>query len=86
MPNKNRITGPTTVANKASNLRLLRVSEIMEPKPIDKMNAIKGIASAVVASAAAMLTVFPEHTIAWKVCLGIVGIGSALGIVSQGRK
>ena len=42
-------------------------------------------AAALVAIAAAVQPLLPPHpTIAGQVCLGVIGVGAALGIVSQG--
>lgn len=46
--------------------------------------AITRYAAGIVALAAAMLTVVPEYTLAWKVCAAIVGVGAAFGIMSPG--
>jgi hypothetical protein len=44
---------------------------------------VKG-ATAVVGLAAVLVTTLPEHTLAWKVCFAIVGLGASFGIASQG--
>lgn len=51
--------------------------------PVLGQNVVK-IVAAIVGVAAALAPALPAHTIAFKVCVGIVGIGSFFGIVSQG--
>ncbi len=70
----------------ASTKERERLQPVEPDKSIARMNAVKGIAAAVVAAATPMLTVFPPDSVGYKVCLAIVGVGAALGIVSQGRQ
>lgn len=53
-------------------------------KPVIDSQAIIKAAAALVGIAAIGVQTFPPHTVAFKVCAGIVALGSAFGIVSQG--
>lgn len=50
----------------------------------DLEKTIKRVMAGVVAFATVGATQFPPHTIAFQVCVGIVGLGAALGITSKG--
>lgn len=45
---------------------------------------VKRIMAGLVAFASVGVITFPEHTIAYKACFGLVGLGAALGITSTG--
>ena len=53
-------------------------------QPAWEKNLKRGVA-AVVATCGALITVLPEHTVGYKVCFAVVGIGAALGITSTGN-
>ena len=45
---------------------------------------VKRVLAGVVGTCGALIPFLPEHTIGYKVCFVVVGIGAALGITSQG--
>jgi hypothetical protein len=45
---------------------------------------IKRVLAGLVAFAGAGVATFPEHTIAYRACVVLVGLGAALGITSRG--
>lgn len=62
------------------------------PHPVSPTGApvlpawVPSVAAAVVAAAVAIQQVTPPHTIAFQVAGIVIGIGAALGIVSQGTR
>lgn len=54
----------------------------MEQSPTEVV--LKRVLAGVVAFAGLGVTTFPEHTIAYRVCFGVVALGAALGITSRG--
>jgi hypothetical protein len=54
------------------------------PAQPDLEKTVKRVLAGVVAFATVGATQFPPHTIAFQVCVGIVGLGAALGITSKG--
>jgi hypothetical protein len=53
------------------------------PAPIVGQNVVKGVAT-LVGIAGVLMGTLPPHTIAWKVCAGVVALGAFFGIVSPG--
>lgn len=47
---------------------------------------LKRTVAVVVATCGALVTTLPEHTLGFKVCVVVVGIGAALGITSTGNQ
>lgn len=54
-------------------------------QPTWEKNLKRGLA-AVVATCGVLVTTLPEHTVVYKVCVAVVGIGAALGITSKGNQ
>lgn len=53
-------------------------------QPAWEKNLKRGLA-VVVATCGVLVTTLPEHTVIYKVCVAVVGIGAALGITSSGN-
>lgn len=54
-------------------------------QPAWEKNLKRGVA-AVVATCGVLVTTLPEHTVVYKACVAVVGIGAALGITSKGNQ
>lgn len=59
--------------------------EAVVAQPAWEKNLKRGLA-AVVATCGVLVTTLPEHTVVYKVCVAVVGIGAALGITSKGNQ
>ena len=53
-------------------------------QPAWEKNVKRGLA-VVVATCGVLVTTLPEHTVVYKACVAVVGIGAALGITSTGN-
>jgi hypothetical protein len=68
-------------ANTVSDSEGVAISIVEQPS---SEIILKRVLAGGVAVAGALLTVLPEHTIAYRVCFALVGLGAALGITSRG--
>lgn len=62
-----------------------KVQQEAAAQPAWEKNLKRGLA-AVVATCGVLVTTLPEHTVVYKVCVAVVGIGAALGITSKGNQ